>query len=420
MIVFRNCLLLVFTTTTTLALFFLLASSLLVDATPSASRNKRLRREASPSTEDPSDIVVLGDRTADAAPTTTSSSANNVGRRNKTDKTVVTSIDEDETASASSSSSSSENNAIPVAEDSSRDTSNPNLVASKQDPHEKKIEAGSLHHQHSHSHKENLPHDHPLMTPSTHPDAAFQADHRPKSEKLNVDDKSKAMSDIVDAQKEKRVVEKQRHPAASQQFVELHGQRVSVAALQQMCDNLKNDHLPFLRRVSSRELELSVLFAANRVGSLFDSIIAEKRYFGADQISCPHGIQVAISPEADKLFSTMQELVKEQEGIRLHLLDLADAWTMTQSKDSDLVEEVVASLSYYSALTRVGNPLNQKLAFLRSSGSVMAKNCQEMIVELSKLVRQVPEAVPNWTHMRVGAEMLIHQCGLEPSLSGDL
>ena len=398
-----------------LVLLATLALVVSVDATPTASRNKQQKmKNKSPSTTT-DELASSGDFNKNNLDTTTnndiSSSSNTNNKKNKTDKTVVTSIDEDETASS-----------MTKKEEEILDTTNPNLVASKSNPHETKIEAGVLkknNKEHSHSHSENLPHDHPLMMPSTHPDAAFQADHRPKSEKLDLDDKTKAMNDIVEAQKEKRTLEKKRHPAASQQYVELHGQRVSVASLQQMCDNLRKDHLPFLRKVASRELELSVLFAANRLSSLFDGHLAEKRLGSVEQISCPHGIQLAKSVEADKLFKHMQELIKEQEGIRLHLLDLADAWTMTQSKDSDLVEEVVASLSYYSALSRVGNDLNQKLSFLRTHGSVMAKNCQEMVQGLAKLVRHVPEGVPNWTHMKVGAEMLIHQCGLEPSLAND-
>ena len=401
-----------------LVLLATVALAISVDATPTASRNKQ--RQQKMKSKSPSTTTdELGDfvKNSNNLDTTTnndisSSSSNTNNKKNKTDKTVVTSIDEEETASSS----------MTKKEEEILDTTNPNLVASKPNPHETKIEAGVLKNtnkEHSHSHSENLPHDHPLMMPSTHPDAAFQADHRPKSEKLDLDDKTKAMNDIVEAQKEKRTLEKKRHPAASQQYVELHGQRVSVASLQQMCDNLRKDHLPFLRKVASRELELSVLFAANRLSSLFDGHLAEKRLGSVEQISCPHGIQLAKSAEADKLFKYMQELIKEQEGIRLHLLDLADAWTMTQSKDSDLVEEVVASLSYYSALSRVGNDLNQKLSFLRTHGSVRAKNCQEMVQDLAKLVRHVPEGVPNWTHMKVGAEMLIHQCGLEPSLAND-
>lgn len=278
----------------------------------------------------------------------------------------------------------------------------------------------------------NLPHDHELMHHSTrqyHNDAAFQADATPKGQKLDKSDKMQAMSDIVSSQKDKRAQERKRHPATSLEFIELHGQRVSIATLRSMCQQLRVDHLPFLNLVASRELELSLLFAANRLTTVFDSHKIEKRIASVEEISCSHGIQIAKSPEADKLYELLSEAIREGEGIRLHLLDLADAWTITQTKDSDLVEEVVASLGYYTVLTRIGNSLAQKLSYLRTPGALTDdcgnknrnnNNNGNMIVQVANLVKEIPEGVPNWTHMRVGAEMLIEQCSMEPSLSEDL
>ncbi len=311
-----------------------------------------------------------------------------------------------------------------AAVEQQQDESTKNKKGSSQEEQEKTLE--------KQQEKKNLPLDHPDMAQfhphvASHNDASFQADHTPKGEKLSSEDKNSAEQEIETSRREKRELEKQRHPAASQQFVELHGQRVSIASLQTMCKHLAVDHLPFLKIRSSRELELATLFAANRLMSVFEGHVAEKRLVnGVEGISCPHGVAIAQTAEATKLYDLISEAQREIEGIRLHLLDLADAWTITQSKDSDLVEEVVASLGYYSTLSRVGNTVLQKISYLTSGGAITTSKdgdakCVKMVQELAHAVKEIPDGVPNWTHMKVGAEMLSIQCDMEPSLqNGDL
>lgn len=203
------------------------------------------------------------------------------------------------------------------------------------------------------------------------------------------------------------------------QFVTLHGQRVSLLALRRMCRKFKEAHQGFLADKASRQLELGILFAASRLRSRFDTHMAEKRLRGHSEVSCAHGVSIAMSHEGTQLQTLLAEAMEASEKVRLHLLDLADGWTLTQTKDSDLVEESVSSLHYYTSLDGIANDVLQSLSFLRGGGALAPAaetNCLASLQKLSTSLGRVPEGAPNWTHLKVGVDLVLSQCDRESTL----
>jgi len=192
-----------------------------------------------------------------------------------------------------------------------------------------------------------------------------------------------------------------------------------MTSLRRMCASFKRRHHPFLERKTERDLEHAIVFAGHRVRSLFDGIMVQNRVSHIDNVTCSAGASVARNVDANHLIGLITEAMHSLDAINEHLLDLADAWTLTQTKESDLVEEVISSLAYFRALKDVAAKVTEPQASLRlatATPTTLDAACEANVRGWYGALRSIPEGVPNWTHLKVGVEMLLSQCNLDPSL----